>query len=222
MSLDKYITYVKGVLGLGGGGGEGSYKRKKTSNILQNKPLCKMVVFIVHQLYKYIQILNINKSYKRQENARKHIASTHTGLEERITTKHFTNTKNKNTDYTIETFKPKPSTPPPEALTKTQYRIYVRSAVPKIYRALTIKQALTAVQGYSREADLLEDLYITPESSPASSTTDVMDERDLDGKTNRYIMYKFMEHLKGTKIWTSLTRCELSFYFRYVTYQNYY
>ena len=38
----------KGVLGLGGG----SYKRKKTSNILQNKPLCKMVIFIVHQLYK--------------------------------------------------------------------------------------------------------------------------------------------------------------------------
>ena len=96
-----------------------------------------------------------NKSYKRQENARKHIASTHTGLEERITTKHFPNTKNKNTDNNIETFKPKPWTPPPEALTKTQYRIYVRSAQPKIYRALTIKQALTAVQGYSREADLL-------------------------------------------------------------------
>ena len=123
-----------------------------------------------------------NKSYKRQENARKHITSTHPGQEERITTKHFPNTKNKNTDYTIETFKPKPWTPPPEALTKTQYRIYVRSAQPKIYRALTIKQALTAVQGYSREADLLEDLYITPESSPASSTTDVMDERDLDGQ----------------------------------------
>ena len=36
---------------LGSRGGKGSYKRKKTSNILQNKPLCKMVVFIVHQLY---------------------------------------------------------------------------------------------------------------------------------------------------------------------------
>ena len=34
MSLYKYITYVKGVLGLGGGGGgEWLYKRKKTSNI---------------------------------------------------------------------------------------------------------------------------------------------------------------------------------------------
>ena len=31
MSLYKYITYVKGVLGLGGGGGKGLYKRKKTS-----------------------------------------------------------------------------------------------------------------------------------------------------------------------------------------------
>ena len=36
---------------LGSRGGKGSYKRKETSNILQNKPLCKMVVFIVHQLY---------------------------------------------------------------------------------------------------------------------------------------------------------------------------
>ena len=32
---------------LGSRGGKGLYKRKKTSNI----PLCKMVVFIVHQLY---------------------------------------------------------------------------------------------------------------------------------------------------------------------------
>ena len=33
MSLYKYITYVKGVLGLGGG--KGLYKLKKTSNICQ-------------------------------------------------------------------------------------------------------------------------------------------------------------------------------------------
>ena len=117
-----------------------------------------------------------NKAYKRQENARKHIASTHTGLEERITTKHFLNTKNKDTDNNMKAFKPKPWNLPLDAFTKTQYRIYVRSTQPKIYRAVTIKQALTAVQGYSREADLLEDLYITPENSPASSTTDIMDE----------------------------------------------
>ena len=120
-----------------------------------------------------------NKAYKRQENARKHITSTHTGLEG-LTTKFFPNTKNKKTNN-METFKPKPWTPPPEILTKTQYRIYVRSTQPKMYRALTIKQALTAVQGYSREADLL-DLYITLENSPASSTTDILDKRDLDGQ----------------------------------------
>ena len=37
---------------LGSRGEKGSYKRKKTSIILKNKPLCKMVLFIVHQLYK--------------------------------------------------------------------------------------------------------------------------------------------------------------------------
>ena len=38
------------------------------------------------------------------------------------------------------------------------------------------------MQGYSREADLIEDLFITPESSLASSTTDLMDERGFDGQ----------------------------------------
>ena len=47
----QIYNICKGRLG-SSGGGEGSHKRKKTSNILQNKPLCKMVVFIVHQLYK--------------------------------------------------------------------------------------------------------------------------------------------------------------------------
>ena len=37
---------------LGSRGGKGLYKRKKTSNILQNKPLCKMVVFL------YINCIN--------------------------------------------------------------------------------------------------------------------------------------------------------------------
>ena len=50
MSLYKYITYVKGVLGLGGGGrGCISERRHQISD--KNRPLCKMVVFIVHQLY---------------------------------------------------------------------------------------------------------------------------------------------------------------------------
>ena len=55
MSLYKYITYVKGVLGLGGGGGGGgesgviSERRHQISD--KNRPLCKIVVFIVHQLY---------------------------------------------------------------------------------------------------------------------------------------------------------------------------
>ena len=50
----QIYNIFKGRLGSGGGGGlgKGSYKRKKRSYILQNKPLCKMVVFIVHQLYK--------------------------------------------------------------------------------------------------------------------------------------------------------------------------
>ena len=44
-------TYVKGVLGLGGGGrGCISESRRQMSD--KNRPLCKMVVFIVHQLYK--------------------------------------------------------------------------------------------------------------------------------------------------------------------------
>ena len=34
MSLYKYIIYVNGVLGLGGGGGKGLYKIKKTSKYL--------------------------------------------------------------------------------------------------------------------------------------------------------------------------------------------
>ena len=72
---------------------------------------------------------------------------------------HFLNTKNKKTDNNTNAFKLKPWTPPPEALTKTQYRIYVRSTQPKIYRAIKVKKALTAVRGYSREANLLEDLY---------------------------------------------------------------
>ena len=49
-SLYKYTTCVKGALGRGGG----LYKWKKNSIIWQNRPLCKLVVFIVHQLYKYI------------------------------------------------------------------------------------------------------------------------------------------------------------------------
>ena len=76
----------------------------------------------------------------------------------------------------------KPWTPPPDPMTKTQYRITSDLHSLNLYRAIVIKQALTAVQRCSREADLLEDLYITPKSSPASSTNDVMDERDFDGQ----------------------------------------
>ena len=56
MSLDKYIIYVKGVLGLGGGGGgKGVVEAKEYIKYLtKNRPLCKMVVFIVHQLYKLV------------------------------------------------------------------------------------------------------------------------------------------------------------------------
>ena len=66
MLLYKYTTYVKGVLGLGGGGGEGgrgciSERRHQTS--AKNRPLCKMVVFIVHQLYKYIYSIVIGRLF---------------------------------------------------------------------------------------------------------------------------------------------------------------
>ena len=44
-----------------------------------------------------------------------------------------------------------------------------------------IKQALTAVQGYSREAYLLEDLYTTPKNSPASSTINYLRCKKIEG-----------------------------------------
>ena len=49
----QICNMCKGRLG-SGGGGKGLYKRKKTPIICKNRPLCKMGVFIVHQLYKYI------------------------------------------------------------------------------------------------------------------------------------------------------------------------
>ena len=51
-SLYKYTTCVKGVLCLGGERGCISERRHQSSD--KNRPLCKIVVFIVHQLYKYI------------------------------------------------------------------------------------------------------------------------------------------------------------------------
>ena len=51
MSLYKYITYVKGVLGLGGGGGgreRGCISERRHQISDKNRPLCKVVVFIVH------------------------------------------------------------------------------------------------------------------------------------------------------------------------------
>ena len=43
---------VKGVLGLGGGVGErGCISERRHQISDKNRPLCKMVVFIVHQLY---------------------------------------------------------------------------------------------------------------------------------------------------------------------------
>ena len=48
----QIYNICKGRLGSRGGGGKGLYNRKKTSNIGRNRPLCKMVVFIVQQLYK--------------------------------------------------------------------------------------------------------------------------------------------------------------------------
>ena len=51
MSLYKYITYVKGVLGLGGQRGCIRERRHQISD--KNRPLYKMVVFIVHQLYSF-------------------------------------------------------------------------------------------------------------------------------------------------------------------------
>ena len=49
MSLYKNITYVKGVLGLRGKGVV--YAKEDIKYLTKNRPLCKMVVFIVHQLY---------------------------------------------------------------------------------------------------------------------------------------------------------------------------
>ena len=65
MSLYKYTTYVEGVLSLGGGGAGGrgciSERRHQTSD--KNRPLGKMVVFIVHQLYKYICSIVIGRLF---------------------------------------------------------------------------------------------------------------------------------------------------------------
>ena len=58
----KYTTRVKGVLGLGGERGCTSERRQQSSD--KNRPLCKMVVFIVHQLYKYILDQKRNAAYK--------------------------------------------------------------------------------------------------------------------------------------------------------------
>ena len=46
----QIYNIVKGVLGLGGERGCISERRRQISD--KNRPLCKMVVFIVHQLYK--------------------------------------------------------------------------------------------------------------------------------------------------------------------------
>ena len=54
----QIYNICKGLLGSrggggGGGGGEGVVKAKEDIKYLtKNRPLCKMVVFIVHQLYK--------------------------------------------------------------------------------------------------------------------------------------------------------------------------
>ena len=54
-SLCKYTTCIKGVLGLGGGGGgRGCISERRHQSSDKNRPLCKMVVFIVHQQYKCI------------------------------------------------------------------------------------------------------------------------------------------------------------------------
>ena len=60
-----YTTCVKGVLGLGGKRSCISEKRHQSSD--KNRPLCKMVVFIVHQLCKYNIIysfvINVGRSF---------------------------------------------------------------------------------------------------------------------------------------------------------------
>ena len=52
MSLYKYISYVKGVLGLGGGGKGVVYVKEDIKYLTKNRPLCKMVVLL------YINCIN--------------------------------------------------------------------------------------------------------------------------------------------------------------------
>ena len=52
MSPYSYTEYVKGVSGLGGG--EGCTSQRRHQLTYKHRPLFKMVVFIVHQLYTYI------------------------------------------------------------------------------------------------------------------------------------------------------------------------
>ena len=50
-SLYKYITCVKGVFGLKG---RGFISERSHQSSDKTRPLCKMVVFNIHQLYQYI------------------------------------------------------------------------------------------------------------------------------------------------------------------------
>ena len=92
----------------------------------------------------------------------------------------------------LDIFKPDPWTPPAEALNKTQYRLLIRSSnqqtqtatepSQKPYRAITIEQALLAVQTLTDRTappvtttELMnDDLYLSStDTSASSSKTDL-------------------------------------------------
>ena len=105
------------------------------------------------------------KLYCRRETTIKHMKKQHPGQDIIVDTKLIRK---------LDIFKPDPWTPPAEALIKTQYRLLIRSSnqqtetatepSQKPYRAITIEQALLAVQTH------------TDRTSPPATTTELIND----------------------------------------------
>ena len=125
-----------------------------------------------------------DKLYSRRENAAQHIKKLHPAKDINITKKLITNTKTAAT-------KPRPWIPQAEALTKTTYRLHLKSIRPatpapedKKIQPLTPEHELKIVSSTNTPtlSTLWENLHLSSSDSSTSdlSSTDLEDERDTD------------------------------------------